>query len=136
MFERFITLFFASLALGGCASSMDYSLDRKADGTTKVTEKSSCVGLLCGTAAVRSQATVIAVPMAPTFNYERYGRDHYYSGYSHNPTPPVPYVTYGRMLSGSIREAFVDGTRRICDIRPTAPNHCNRVDEANGWPRR
>lgn len=121
----------------GCASSMDYSLDRKADGTTKVTEKSSCVGLLCGTATVRSQATVIAVPMTPAPSYGRYGRDHYYGGYSHNPTPPVPYVVFGDMLSGSQRAALVNGTSwRICDTRPTAPHHCARIEQAHGWPRR
>lgn len=136
MNTRLIALFLVALALGGCASSMDYTLDRKADGTTTEKEKSSCIGLFCGTTSARGQASVTVVPMAPTSNYGRYGRDHYYSGYSHNPRPPVPYVTYGNMLSGNIREAFVDGTRRICDTRPTAPNYCNRIDEANGWPRR
>ncbi len=132
-----IGLIFTVVLSTGCASSMDYSLDRKADGTTTEKEKSSCIGLFCGTTSARGQASVTVIPMAPAPNYGRYGRDHFDSGQlSYDPTPPVPYVTYGRMLSDTIREAYVDGSRRTCDIRPTAPHHCARIEQAHGWPRR
>lgn len=125
MFTRLVSLalLLVSLALGGCVSIKE-TTTRNNDGTT-TTERS-----VNGWAASPYVAPRVYAPVPI------YGRDYYYGGYSHNPRPPVPYVTYGRMLSGSIREAFVDGTRRICDIRPATPNHCNRVDEANGWPRR
>jgi hypothetical protein len=118
----------------GCASSMDYSFDRKADGTVQEKEKSSCVGLFCGTSTARGQASVTIIPMAPAPSYGRYGRDYYNSGpLSYDPRPPVPHVVFGAMLSGSIREAFVNGTRRMCDVRPSAPNYCNRIEDAHGW---
>ncbi len=131
MNTRLIALFLVALALGGCASSMDYTLDRKADGTTKETAKSSCVGLFCGTATIRGQAPVIVVPMAPAPSY---GRDHYYGRPSYDPRPLVPHVVFGEMLSGTIREAFVNGSRRMCDVRPSAPNYCKRIEDAYGWP--
>ncbi len=117
----------------GCASSMDYSLDRKADGTTKEMAKSSCVGLFCGTATIRGQAPVIVVPMAPAPSY---GRDHFYGGrLSYDPAIPAPNVVFGEMLSGTMRAARVDGIWRMCDTRSTAPNYCSRIMDAYGWPK-
>lgn len=117
----------------GCASSMDYSLDRKADGTTKETEKSSCIGLFCGTSTARGQASVTVIPMTPPA--PSYGRDYYNSGpLSYDPAVPVPHVVYGEMLNGTMRAARVNGVWRMCDTRSTAPNYCHRLMEAYGWP--
>lgn len=124
MFARIIALFLVAVTLGGCVSIKETRTENK-DGTTTI-EKS-----VNGWAP---SAYVVPRVYAPA---PIYGRDHYYTGpFSYDPTPPVPYVTYGIMLSGTIRAATVNGTRRICDTRPTAPNYCNRIDEANGWPRR
>lgn len=123
MFARIIALFLVAITLGGCVSIKETRTENK-DGTTTI--EKSVNGWAPSAYVVPRVYTPVPI----------YGRDHYYGGYSHNPRPPVPYVTYGNMLSGNIREAFVDGTRRICDTRPTAPNYCNRIDEANGWPRR
>ena len=128
-------LILVSLALGGCASSMDYTLDRKADGAVQEKEKSSCIGLFCGTTSARGQASVTVVPMAPAPNYGRYGRDHYSNGpFSYDPAIPAPHVIFGEMLNGTMREAIVNGTRRMCDTRSTAPNYCSRIMDAYSWP--
>lgn len=126
MYARLTTLvlILASLAFGGCVSIKETRTENK-DGTTTI--EKSVNGWAPSAYVVPRVYTPVPI----------YGRDHYYGGpFSYDPTPPVPYVTYGRMITDTIREAFVDGSRRICDVRPSAPHHCARIEQAHGWPRR
>lgn len=121
MFARTIALFLVAITLGGCVSIKE-TTTRNNDGTT-TTERS-----VNGWAASPYVAPRVYAP-APS-----YGRDHYGSRLSYDPVPPVPYVTYGNMLSGTLREAIVDRVyRRMCDIRRNAPNSCLRPEFAYEW---
>ncbi len=125
MYARLTTLvlILTSLALGGCVSIKE-TTTRNNDGTT-TTERS-----VNGWAASPYVAPRVYAPVP------LYGRDHYFSGRpSYDPAPPVPHVVFGDMLSGSQRAALVNGTSwRMCNIRSTAPNHCNRIEDAYKWP--
>ncbi len=127
MIARIITavLLLISFALTGCINMKETRTENK-DGS--VTVEKSINGWAPSAPVYVAPRVYTPVPL--------YGRDHYFSGRpSYDPAPPVPHVVFGDMLSGSQRAALVNGTSwRMCDIRSTAPNHCNRIEDAYKWP--